>query len=132
MASRIISDSNDVLRFLFFLCGLIGLPASDFFGCWLRVPNIVEIISVATSTATIHPPISINRSIIAYEYCSRIFPGKQRQNMLVLLELWPRLFETEPTRSKQDFAVEIVVFRSWPHRLTVRTSGSHPGNRGSI
>ena len=21
---------------------------------------------------------------------------------------------------------------SWPHRLTARTSGSHPGNRGSI
>ena len=26
----------------------------------------------------------------------------------------------------------ILQFISWPHRLTVRTPGSHPGNRGSI
>ena len=25
-----------------------------------------------------------------------------------------------------------VVLSTWPHRLTARTSGSHPGNRGSI
>lgn len=27
---------------------------------------------------------------------------------------------------------EIVLYFSWPVRLTVRTSGFHPGNRGSI
>ncbi len=29
-----------------------------------------------------------------------------------------------------DFAAVSLIF--WPHRLTVRTPGFHPGNRGSI
>ena len=28
--------------------------------------------------------------------------------------------------------VEYVYANFWPHRLTVRTPGSHPGNRSSI
>ena len=37
---------------------------------------------------------------------------------------------SEMTENARHF--RFISLRFWPHRLTVRTSGSHPDNRGSI